>query len=130
MAATKKVITSDSKPSLVPVTDIAQRDAIVGAIAALDPRKAPEWKELANLLPGAKVDAIEAEGVFKSGDDFEASATVYVIIPGAQGQSTDSFSAHIGGRLGKNNKVEIQTFNMNTSSFFGGSAFPWQSMVS
>jgi len=111
------------------VTDERERAAIFDAIDKLDPRLAPEWKELAKLVPGAKVDTVEAAGMYKSGDAFEVSATVYVTIPLDGRASTESFSANIAGRLVKG-KAQIKAFSVNTSSFFGGEAYPWQTKLS
>jgi hypothetical protein len=132
MAAIRKsagTAKASAKTAMVRVTDASERDAIFKAIAKLDSKLAPEWNELARLVPGAQIDSVEAEGMYKTGDQFEVSATVYVKIPLDGRTSTESFSAHIGGRLMKS-KADIKTFSINTSSFFGGEAFPWQSTLS
>ncbi|HEY8698441.1 MAG TPA: hypothetical protein VIM02_12565 [Rhizomicrobium sp.] len=124
MAAIKKVL---APLRLAPVKDVGQRSAIMDAIANFDVRKAPAaWKELAALSPNAEVE-IEAnpEGVFKTGDDFQATATVYVRLPETPSLNADSFPAHVMGRVGKNNKISITDIDIDTSSFFGGPEIPW-----
>ena len=100
----------------------------MNAIAEFDLRNAPAWKELEVLSPNAEVE-IEAnpEGVFTLGDGFQATATVYVRLPETQTSNVDSFPAHVVGKVGKNNRISITGFDIDTSSFFGGSEIPWQS---
>jgi len=124
------MIRRPSAATFDPVEDSAEREAIMTAITRLDPNTSSEWNHFANAVPGAKVDAIEPHSIFKAGEAFQASATVYVSIPGASTASIDSFPANIVGRLTANNQVEIDSFNLRTSSFFGDSAFTWQSKTS
>jgi hypothetical protein len=118
-----------AKVPLAPVEDLGEREAIATAISGLDPTSSTNWKAFVDAVPGARVDAIEPQSIFKAGDMFEASATVYVIIPGSP-TSVESFPANVMGQLKRGREVEIKSFDVRTSSFFGESQFPWRSKIS
>jgi hypothetical protein len=99
-----------------------RQDTLSGrAIRQGDSKPKPNaWTNLTALSDNTALSCIEAHpaGVYQMGNDqFEAVATVYLTLNKGQSNAfTNSLPAHVVGRLGDNNTVEIEKITVDSSS--------------
>ena len=121
----KDVKSNQVEAPLTPVDNQQLRDAIIDAISSYPLSETEAWVDLDELSSHTEVGAIEAnnEGIFTTGNNkFEATATVYVTLNYGDKKdsfsTTDSFPAHVVGTVKDGNRISIENFSVDTSSFF------------
>lgn len=113
--------------SLTPVRDAARRKAIIDAVARYDLRASDAWANLEILSAETVPDSIEAnpDGIFDAAPgSFEATATVYVVLnygeKGGRFSVSDSYPALVKGTISGDGSASIDSFIVDTSSFYDG----------